>query len=116
MGFWGLRSSQGASLRKAAAFGAERLCRTPGSTRSRGVIPIEKAIPNSLLSLKILLVMGLAWQACGLGHLAKSIHGYYLVYGSFDNENERWFAEYVTGSNRFGEQVSRIKFQGFRQP
>jgi hypothetical protein len=60
--------------------------------------------------------MGSAWQAYGLGHLAKSIHGYYLVYGSFDNENERWFAEYVTGSNRFGEQVSRIKFQGFRQP
>jgi hypothetical protein len=31
MGFWGLRSSQGASLRKPAAFDAERLRRTPGS-------------------------------------------------------------------------------------
>jgi hypothetical protein len=30
--------------------------------------------------------MGLAWQAYGLGHLAKSIHGYYLVYRNFDNE------------------------------
>jgi hypothetical protein len=24
--------------------------------------------------------VGLAWQAYGLGHLAKSVHGYYLVY------------------------------------
>jgi hypothetical protein len=30
--------------------------------------------------------MGLAWQAYGIGHLAKSIHGYYLVYRNFDNE------------------------------
>jgi hypothetical protein len=28
------------------------------------------------------------WQAYLLGHLAKSIHGYYLVYRNFDNENE----------------------------
>ena len=40
--------------------------------------------------------MGLAWQAYGLGHLAKSIHGYYLVYRNFDNEmkTNRWFAKY----------------------
>jgi hypothetical protein len=59
--------------------------------------------------------MGLAWQACGVGHLAKSIHGYYLVYRHFDNEmkTNRWFAKYETGSDRFGEQVSRIEFQGF---
>jgi hypothetical protein len=59
--------------------------------------------------------MGLAWQACGVGHLAKSIHGYYLVYRNFDNEmkTNRWFAKYETGSDRFGEQVSRIEFQGF---
>jgi hypothetical protein len=25
----------------------------------------------------------------------------------------RWFAKYETGSDRFGEQVSRIDFQGF---
>ena len=61
--------------------------------------------------------MGLAWQAYGLGRLAKSIHGYYyLVHRNFDNKTNRWFAEYVTGPDRFGEQVSRIKFQGFRQP
>ena len=49
--------------------------------------------------------MGLAWQAYGLGHLAKSIHGYYLVYRNFDNEmkTNRWFATYETGSDRFGE-------------
>src|SRR5580704_11241909 len=59
--------------------------------------------------------MGLAWQAYGLGHLAKSIHGYYLVYRNFDNEmkTNRWFAKYETRSDRFGEQVSRIEFQGF---
>jgi hypothetical protein len=44
--------------------------------------------------------MGLAWQAYGWGHLAKSIHGYYLVYRNFDNES---------GSDRFGEQVSRTR-------
>jgi hypothetical protein len=50
-----------------------------------------------------------------VGHLAKSIHGYYLVYWNFDNEmkTNRWFAKYETGSDRFGEQVSRIEFQGF---
>jgi hypothetical protein len=44
--------------------------------------------------------MKLAWQAYGLGHLAKSIHGYYLVYRNFDNEmkTNRWFAKYETGS------------------
>ena len=59
--------------------------------------------------------MGLAWQTYGSGHLAKSIHGYYLVYRNFDNEmkTNRWFAKYETGSDRFGEQVSRIEFQGF---
>jgi hypothetical protein len=59
--------------------------------------------------------MGLAWQAYGLGHLAKSIHGYLLVYRNFDNEmkTNRWFAKYETGSDRFGEQVSRIEFHGF---
>jgi hypothetical protein len=59
--------------------------------------------------------MGLAWQAYGVGHLAKSIHGYYLVYRNFDNvmKMNRWFAKYETGSDRFGEQVSRIEFQGF---
>jgi hypothetical protein len=50
------------------------------------------------------LTMGLAWQAYGLGHLAKSIHGYYLVYRNFDNE---------TGSDRFAEQMGRNEFQGF---
>jgi hypothetical protein len=51
----------------------------------------------------------------GVGHLAKSIHGYYLVYRNFDNETKtnRWFAKYETGSDRFGEQVSRVEFQGF---
>ena len=50
-----------------------------------------------------------------MGPLAKSIHGYYLVYGNFDNEmkTNRWFAKNETGSDRFGEQVSRIEFQGF---
>jgi hypothetical protein len=59
--------------------------------------------------------MGLAWQAYGLGHLAKSIHGYYLVYRNFDNEmkTNRWFTKYETGSDRFGEQVSRTEFQAF---
>jgi hypothetical protein len=59
--------------------------------------------------------MGLAWQTYGSGHLAKSIHGYYLVYRNFDNEmkTNRWFAKYETGSDRFGQQVSRIEFQGF---
>ena len=42
--------------------------------------------------------MGLAWQAYGLGHLAKSIHGYHFVYRNFDNEmkTNRWFAKYET--------------------
>jgi hypothetical protein len=64
---------------------------------------------------KIWLIMGLAWQAYGVGHLAKSIHGYYLVYRNFDNEmkTNRWFAKYETESDRFGEQVSQIEFQGF---
>ena len=59
--------------------------------------------------------MGLAWQTYGSGHLAKSIHGYYLVYRNFDNEmkTNRWFAQYETGSDRFGQQVSRTEFQGF---
>jgi hypothetical protein len=59
--------------------------------------------------------MRLAWQAYRLGHLAKSIHGYYLVYRNFDNEmkTNRWFAKYETGSDRFGEQVSRNEFPGF---
>jgi hypothetical protein len=60
-------------------------------------------------------VIGLTWQKYGLGLLAKSIHGFYLVYRNFDNEMKaiRWFAEYETGSDRFGEQVSRTKFQKF---
>jgi hypothetical protein len=59
--------------------------------------------------------MELIWQPYGLGHLAKSIHGYYLVYRKFDSEMKtiRWCAEYETGSDRFGEQVSRIEFQRF---
>jgi hypothetical protein len=59
--------------------------------------------------------MGLAWQAYGLGHLAKSIHGYYVVYRNFDNEmkTNRWFAKNETGSDRLGEQANRIGFQGF---
>jgi hypothetical protein len=59
--------------------------------------------------------MELTWQSYGLGLLAKSIHGYYLVYRNFDSEMKtiRWFAEYETGSDRFGEQVSRTKFQRF---
>ena len=28
-------------------------------------------------------------------------------------KTNRWFAKYETGSDRFGEQVSRIEFQGF---
>jgi hypothetical protein len=50
-----------------------------------------------------------------VGHLAKSVHGYYLVYRNFDNEmkTNRWCAKYETGSNRFAEQVSRIEFRGF---
>jgi hypothetical protein len=50
-----------------------------------------------------------------LGLLAKSIHGFYLVYRNFDNQMKaiRWFAEYETGSDRFGEQVSRTEFQNF---
>jgi hypothetical protein len=57
----------------------------------------------------------LTWQPYGLGLLAKSIHGYYLVYRNFDSEMKtiRWFVEYETGSGRFGEQVSRIAFQRF---
>jgi hypothetical protein len=37
------------------------------------------------------------------------------VYRNFDNEmkTNRWFAQYETGSDRFGQQVSRIEFQGF---
>jgi hypothetical protein len=71
--------------------------------------------PGSILNFKKWLIMGLAWQAYGVGHLAKSTHGYYLVYRNFDNEmkTNRWFAKYETGSDRFGEQVSRIEFQGF---
>ena len=69
--------------------------------------------------------MGLAWQTYGSGHLAKSINGYYLVYRNFDNEmkTNRWFAQYETGSDRFGQPgnretadrkpVSRVEFQGF---
>jgi hypothetical protein len=61
------------------------------------------------------LTMGLAWQAYELGHLAKSIHGYYLVYRNFDNEmkTNHWFTKYETGSGRFGEQVSQIQLPGF---
>jgi hypothetical protein len=37
------------------------------------------------------------------------------VYRNFDNEmkTNRWFAKYETGSDRFGEQVSRFELQGF---
>jgi hypothetical protein len=28
-------------------------------------------------------------------------------------KTNRWFTKYETGSDRFGEQVSRIEFQGF---
>jgi hypothetical protein len=60
-------------------------------------------------------IIGLTWQKFGLGLLARSVHGFYLVYRNFDNEMKviRWFAEYETGSGRFGEQVSRTKFQKF---
>jgi hypothetical protein len=59
--------------------------------------------------------MDLVWRAYGSGHLAKSLHGYYLVYRNFDNEmkTNRWFAKYEAGSYRYGEQVSRIEYQGF---
>jgi hypothetical protein len=62
-----------------------------------------------------IVIMALTWQTYGLGHLAKSIHGYYLVYRNFDNETKtnRWFAKYETGSDSFGEQVSRTEFHGF---
>jgi hypothetical protein len=61
------------------------------------------------------VIIRLSWQKYGLGLLAKSIHGFYLVYRNFDNEMKaiRWFAEYETGSDRFGEQVSRTEFQNF---
>jgi hypothetical protein len=72
-------------------------------------------LQDRFFNFKTWLIMGLAWQTYGVGHLAKSIHGYYLVYRNFDNEmkTNRWFAKYETGSDRFGEQVSRIEFQGF---
>jgi hypothetical protein len=49
--------------------------------------------------------MGLAWQAYGLGHLAKSIHGYYLVYRNFDNEMKptAGSSNMRLESDRFGE-------------
>jgi hypothetical protein len=39
---------------------------------------------------------GISLAECGLGHLAKSVHGYYLVYRNFDNEmkTNRWFTKY----------------------
>jgi hypothetical protein len=62
-----------------------------------------------------IVIMDLIWQTYGLAHLAKSIHGYYLVYRNFDNEmkTNRWFVKYEAGSDRFGEQVSRTEFHGF---
>ena len=62
--------------------------------------------------------MGLTGKHTGLGHLAKSIHGYYLVYRNFDNEMKTncWFVKYDAGSDKFGEQVSRIEFRGFDKP
>ena len=64
-------------------------------------------LQDRFFNFKIWLIMGLAWQTYGLGHLAKSMHGYYLVYRNFDNEmkTNRWFAKYETGSDRFGEQI-----------
>ncbi len=62
-----------------------------------------------------LIFMDLVWRAYGPGHLAKTIHGYYLVYRNFDNERKttRWFAKYEAGSYRCGEQLGRIECQGF---
>ena len=59
--------------------------------------------------------MRLAWQAYGSGPLRRASTGYYLAYRNFDNEmkTNRWFAKYETSSDRFGEEVSRIEFQGF---
>ena len=72
-------------------------------------------LQDRFFDFKKWLIMGLAWQAYGLGHLAKSIDGYYLVYRNFDTEmkTNRWFAKYETVSDRFGEQVSRIEFWRF---
>ena len=72
-------------------------------------------LQDRFFNFKNMVNMGLAWQAYGVGHLAKSIHGYYLVYRNFDNEmkTNRWFTKYKTGSDRFGEQVSRTEFQAF---
>jgi hypothetical protein len=74
-GFGGKEVAKELSPEKAAAFGPERLHRTP----------------ESLLQFQIWLIMGLTWQAYGLGHLAKSIHGYYLGYRNFDNEMKTSF-------------------------
>ena len=55
-------------------------------------------LQDQFFNFKNMFIMGLVWQAYGLGHLAKSIHGYYLMYRNFDNEvkGNRWFAKYET--------------------
>ena len=70
---------------------------------------------DRIFKFKNMVNYGISLANIRSGHLAKSIHGYYLVYRNFDNEmkTNRWFAQYETGSDRFGQQVSRIEFQGF---
>ena len=51
-------------------------------------------------------------------HSAEAAGGRYEVAlsnsdSSMRSWTKRWFANYETGSDRFGEQVSRIEFQGF---
>jgi hypothetical protein len=58
---------------------------------------------------------GISLASIRIGTSREEHPRYYLVYRNFDNEmkTNRWFAKYETGSDRFGEQVSWIEFQGF---
>jgi hypothetical protein len=58
---------------------------------------------------------GISLASSRIGTSREEHPRYYLVYRNFDNEmkTNRWFAKYETESDRFGEQVSRIEFQGF---
>jgi hypothetical protein len=55
------------------------------------------------------------WKSYGPGHLAKSDHGFYMVYQNLDLALGcvRWFAKYQGHSDDFSKREDWIDFQFF---
>ena len=71
-------------------------------------------LQDRFFNFKKMVNYGISLASIRIG-TSREEHPVYYLYRNFDNEmkTNRWFAKYETGSDRFGEQVSRIEFQGF---